>query len=116
VHSYVHWVIAAPRRDRLARELARRGVQTKPYFPAQHLHHEISAPGLHLPVTERLDRQALALPMSSELSQAQADALADALEEAFSTPAEDRQPRDAGCAARLRSPAYRVSDSDARGS
>jgi hypothetical protein len=58
-------------------------VQTKPYFPAQHVHHELSGPPRpHLPVSEILDRQALAFPMSSELSDDQAVALAEAMEEA----------------------------------
>jgi dTDP-4-amino-4,6-dideoxygalactose transaminase len=81
-HSYVHWVAQVPARETLARRLAVLGVETKPYFPAQHLHHEVPAVGLHLPVTERLDREALAFPMSSELSDHQAETVAAAIEEA----------------------------------
>jgi dTDP-4-amino-4,6-dideoxygalactose transaminase/nucleoside-diphosphate-sugar epimerase len=81
-HSYVHWVAQVPARERLARRLALLGVQTKPYFPAQHLHYEMPAVGLHLPVTERLDREALAFPMSSELSAQQAETVAVAIEDA----------------------------------
>jgi len=81
-HSYVHWVVQAPDRERFARELGLLGVETKPYFPAQHLHHQLAPPGVHLPVTERLDREVLALPMSSELSDGQAELVAVALEEA----------------------------------
>ena len=82
-HSYVHWVAQAPDREHLARELALLGVETKPYFSAQHLHYELAAPKIHLPVTERLDREALALPMSSELSDGAAELVAVAVEEAF---------------------------------
>jgi dTDP-4-amino-4,6-dideoxygalactose transaminase/nucleoside-diphosphate-sugar epimerase len=81
-HSYVHWVAQVPARERLAHRLALLGVQTKPYFRAQHLHYELPAVGLHLPVTERLDRDALALPMSSELSAQQAETVAVAVEDA----------------------------------
>jgi dTDP-4-amino-4,6-dideoxygalactose transaminase/nucleoside-diphosphate-sugar epimerase len=82
VHSYVHWVVQVSEREELATRLAQLGVQTKPYFPAQHLHYELPAHGRHLPVTERLDREALALPMSSELSLSQVEGVASALEEA----------------------------------
>jgi dTDP-4-amino-4,6-dideoxygalactose transaminase len=81
-HSYVHWVTRVPGREGFARRLAELGVQTKPYFPAQHLHYELPATELRLPVTERLDAEALALPMSSELSAAQAENVALAMREA----------------------------------
>jgi len=81
-HSYVHWVAQVPARETLARRLALLGVETKPYFQAQHLHHELPTVGLNLPVTERLDREALAFPMSSELSEDQAETAAAAIEEA----------------------------------
>jgi dTDP-4-amino-4,6-dideoxygalactose transaminase/nucleoside-diphosphate-sugar epimerase len=81
-HSYVHWVAQVPAREALAQRLARLGVETKPYFRAQHLHHELPIVGLDLPVTERLDREALAFPMSSELSEHQADTVVAAIEEA----------------------------------
>lgn len=82
-HSYVHWVVQTADRERLAGELAGLGVETKPYFPAQHLHHELPAAEVHLAVTERLDREVLALPMSSELSDGEAELVAVAVEEAF---------------------------------
>jgi dTDP-4-amino-4,6-dideoxygalactose transaminase/nucleoside-diphosphate-sugar epimerase len=98
-HSYVHWVAQVPARERLAQRLALLGVQTKPYFPAQHLRYELPAVGLHLPVTERLDREALAFPMSSELSARQAETVAVAVDEAAQW---DRQ--DPGVAALTRLP------------
>jgi dTDP-4-amino-4,6-dideoxygalactose transaminase len=78
-HSYVHWVLCTPARQELAESLERDGVQTKPYFPAQHLHHDTGAAVIRLPVTERLDAQALALPMSSELTARHAARVADAV-------------------------------------
>ncbi len=68
-HSFVHWVMRvrrSPGRDELARALAECGVQTKPYFRALHL--AVPGRGERLPVTERLDAEVLALPMSSELT------------------------------------------------
>jgi len=79
-HSYVHWVARFPRRERFARELARVGVETKDYFRALHLRSETADPNLRLPATDRLDREVLALPMSSELTEEDADAVAVALE------------------------------------
>jgi perosamine synthetase len=73
-HSYVHWVMRVPPslgRDALQRSLLDCGVQTKPYFRALHL----AGPGNgeRLPVTERLDAEVLALPMSSELTEEDAE-------------------------------------------
>ncbi len=79
-HSYVHWVARFPQRHRVTRELARLGVETKEYFRALHIGTLAGRPHLRLPVTERLDRDALALPMSSELTEEDADAVAVALE------------------------------------
>ena len=76
-HCWVHWVGRFARRDRVATRLAALGVRTKPYFAAIH-----SGPlggGERLPVTERLDAEALALPMSSELTVEQAERVVAAL-------------------------------------
>jgi perosamine synthetase len=73
-HSFVHWVMRVPQppgRDALQNSLLDCGVQTKPYFRALHLT-ELGH-GERLPVTERLDAEVLALPMSSELTQEQAE-------------------------------------------
>jgi dTDP-4-amino-4,6-dideoxygalactose transaminase len=80
-----------PDRQRLADRLERLGVLSKPYFPAQHLHHEVSDRQEHLPVTERLDREALALPMSSELSRRQVERVAAALERSHRAVTEHRR-------------------------
>jgi dTDP-4-amino-4,6-dideoxygalactose transaminase/nucleoside-diphosphate-sugar epimerase len=99
-HSYVHWVARVPRRPALQQALADCGVQTKPYFRALHTAGfgdgerpgtEVPAteppvterpatgppaterPATGLPVTERLDGEVLALPMSSELTEDDAE-------------------------------------------
>jgi dTDP-4-amino-4,6-dideoxygalactose transaminase/nucleoside-diphosphate-sugar epimerase len=77
-HAFVHWVarFGGVDRDRLAAELGRLGVGTKPYYaPPLHWHDwgphaERAGP---LPVSDALGREALALPMSSELSSLQAE-------------------------------------------
>jgi dTDP-4-amino-4,6-dideoxygalactose transaminase/nucleoside-diphosphate-sugar epimerase len=75
-HSYVHWVMRTPARDKVRASLLRQGVATKPYFPALHRTTHPSGEHQHsLPMTERLHREALALPMSSEMDEAQADAV-----------------------------------------
>ena len=55
-HAWVHWVARFPDRDRLADELARRGVGTKPYY-APVLHRQnwqgLAEPALELPVPTR---------------------------------------------------------------
>ncbi|MFG1675688.1 aminotransferase class I/II-fold pyridoxal phosphate-dependent enzyme [Micromonospora sp. NPDC049282] len=76
-HCWVHWVARIAHRDRVAAELAALGVQTKPYFAA--IHHGPLGGGERLPVTDRLDAEALALPMSSELTVEQAERVVAAL-------------------------------------
>jgi dTDP-4-amino-4,6-dideoxygalactose transaminase len=77
-HGWVHWVarFRDVDRDRLAKELEALGVGTKPYY-APVLHrlpwHAIAEPAPALPVTDVLQAEALALPMSSELTVAQAE-------------------------------------------
>ncbi len=86
-HAWVHWVarFRGVERDLLAKELEALGVGTKPYY-APVLHRlpwcapapdAADAPGApdvaDLPVTEILQREALALPMSSELSVGEAE-------------------------------------------
>jgi dTDP-4-amino-4,6-dideoxygalactose transaminase len=73
-HSYVHWVArvtGAPDRDQLQRALLGRGVETKPYFRA--VGFGLNGTKSDLPVTARLDAEVLALPMSSEMTEEQAE-------------------------------------------
>ena len=82
-HSYVHWVLRTPMRDLVQGHLLRQGVRTKPYFPALHRTSHPVDGGHALPVTEHLHREALALPMSSEIDEAQAEAVAFAVRRAL---------------------------------
>ncbi len=90
-HSYVHWVFRAgpaPRRSFLSSHLARLGVETKAYFRALHLAWE-QEPRVHLPVTESLDPEVLALPMSSELTDDAAESVAVALRSSVAALSDD---------------------------
>jgi dTDP-4-amino-4,6-dideoxygalactose transaminase/nucleoside-diphosphate-sugar epimerase len=83
-HSYVHWVARvdpAIGRDRLKQALEALGVCTREYFQALHLLQGYG-PRTSLPFTEELDREVLALPMSSELTSDDAELVAFAVVEA----------------------------------
>jgi dTDP-4-amino-4,6-dideoxygalactose transaminase len=86
-HSWVHFVVTIPggriARDRVASELSRLGVGTKPYFLP--LHQEADLGGLRvdgpsLRETELLGEQCLALPMSSEFNEETVDRVCVVLE------------------------------------
>jgi dTDP-4-amino-4,6-dideoxygalactose transaminase len=82
-HSLVHWVARVPHRDALAAALAEDGVQTRPYY-APALHRQDWGPHADplsqpCPVTDQLTAEALALPMSSELTPDTADRIAAAV-------------------------------------
>jgi len=77
-HAWVHWVarFEGVDRDRLTKKLEALGIGTKPYYAP--VLHRLSWPGAaeagtELPVTDTLHDQALALPMSSELSVGEAE-------------------------------------------
>jgi dTDP-4-amino-4,6-dideoxygalactose transaminase/nucleoside-diphosphate-sugar epimerase len=75
-HALVHWAMRVPPavgRDRLAARLAAEGVQSKPYYEPL-----LERATRSLPVTSALHREALALPMSSELSVDEAERVATA--------------------------------------
>jgi dTDP-4-amino-4,6-dideoxygalactose transaminase len=77
LNCYVHWAVRVPDppgRPALERALLECGVHTKPYFRAVHL--AAFGNGERLDVTERLDAEALALPMSSELTEEEAERIA----------------------------------------
>jgi dTDP-4-amino-4,6-dideoxygalactose transaminase/nucleoside-diphosphate-sugar epimerase len=77
-HAWVHWVARFPGvdRDLLAKKLEVLGIGTKPYY-APVLHRLSWRPFVELasqlPITDILNDEALALPMSSELSVGQAE-------------------------------------------
>jgi dTDP-4-amino-4,6-dideoxygalactose transaminase/nucleoside-diphosphate-sugar epimerase len=68
--SWTHYVvrIGGGRREAVAAQLAERGVGTKPYFPALHRNGWPDEEQRSLPVTDALNTEALALPISSELT------------------------------------------------
>ena len=84
-HVYHLFVIRSPDRDRLARELRRRGVETLVHYPrAVHEHpayRELARPG-RLGRSERLAREVLSLPLYPELSDDEATAVIAAVKEA----------------------------------
>jgi dTDP-4-amino-4,6-dideoxygalactose transaminase len=94
-HSWVHYCVRLPHRagrDFVADALARRGIQTKPYYaPALNdpswLHRFDSGYGpaewSDLSVTTSLAETVLAIPMSSELSAAQESRVVEALDSAL---------------------------------
>jgi dTDP-4-amino-4,6-dideoxygalactose transaminase len=77
-HAWVHWVarFTDVDRDRLAKNLDALGIGSKPYY-APVLHRlpwqSFAEPHPDLPVTDTLHDEALALPMSSELSVGEAE-------------------------------------------
>lgn len=75
-HAYVHWVARCPDREGFAARLSALGIGTARWFGA--LHRSEAAPP-SLPITERLADDVLALPMSSELSDAQVNRVLTAL-------------------------------------
>jgi len=80
--AWAHFVVritGAPR-SAVVRDLAAAGIETKPYFPALHRTGFLTAGQQALPVTERLHRDALALPMSSEITTRHAQLVMEALE------------------------------------
>lgn len=72
-------------RDRLAARLKEQGIQTNIHYPTpphlQEAYRELS--GLSLPVTERIHERELSLPMSPILSEEDAGAVADAVNQFF---------------------------------
>jgi dTDP-4-amino-4,6-dideoxygalactose transaminase len=70
-HSYVHWVARVADRAGVRRRLDELGVRTKPYFAA--VHRGPLGAGELLAVTDALHAEALALPLSSEITVEQAE-------------------------------------------
>jgi dTDP-4-amino-4,6-dideoxygalactose transaminase len=74
-------------RDALARALGTLGIETKPYFPALHCttHVDPASRPDPLPVTERLHSHALALPLSSEMSDRDVDGVLVGIDRALAS-------------------------------
>ncbi len=96
-HSWAHFVLRLPGgaavRDRVASALGALGVGTKAYFrplPAVGFGHLVDATPYPLPVTDRLDGEVLAVPMSSELSSEQVELVAVAIGHAWTEVMGDR--------------------------
>jgi dTDP-4-amino-4,6-dideoxygalactose transaminase len=79
------------RRDRVRAALASQGIESRAYFPALHLMPRCSAISrAPMPVTERLDRGVLALPLHASLDDATVDRICDiVLYELTSSKADD---------------------------
>jgi dTDP-4-amino-4,6-dideoxygalactose transaminase len=85
-HSRTHWMvrIASADRDELGERLASVGVQTKTHYtPLMHVLLGEDGDGiwpLSLPISDLVAREALALPISSEMSISDAERVVDAVE------------------------------------
>lgn len=86
-HTYHLFVIRCDGRDALQAHLARCGIETKIHYPVP-IHLQPAAAGLgyapgDLPVTERDCARILSLPVHQHLSDAEVDAVCDAIEKFF---------------------------------
>lgn len=83
--TYSAFVIRHPERDRLVSLLASRGVDAKVHYPLgahqQEAFASFEAPPL--PVSEKVVREIVSLPVSAELSESDRDRVIDALDEAL---------------------------------
>ncbi len=81
---YQNYVIGTPRRDALAAFLKEHGVETLTHWPRPVWRHEALHLGeWHLPETERICREVLSLPMSTETSEVQVDYVVDVIRRFF---------------------------------
>jgi dTDP-4-amino-4,6-dideoxygalactose transaminase len=84
-HVWHLFVALHPERDRVRRELEARGVQTGLHYPIPlHLQKAYAHLGYRegdFPVSERVGRECLSLPMFAELTEQQQDAVVEALRE-----------------------------------
>ena len=78
--TYQNYVIRAQERDKLATYLAESGVETLISWPKP-MHHQkaLNLSHFQLPVTERLSKEVLSLPMNTELSNEQVEFVIDAV-------------------------------------
>jgi dTDP-4-amino-4,6-dideoxygalactose transaminase len=85
LHVYHQYAIRAPRRDALQKELARREIDARVYYPAPlHLAPACAALGHRVgnfPESERAAAEILCLPIHPELSETQVEYVAEAIQE-----------------------------------
>jgi dTDP-3-amino-3,4,6-trideoxy-alpha-D-glucose transaminase len=85
-HVYHLYVVRSPQRDKLQEALRERGIGTDIHYPLpahqQPIYTKL-APAGGLPVTERLAREVLSLPIYPELTQAEVEAVAAAVRAAL---------------------------------
>ena len=86
-HVYHQYTIRAPQRDALAAYLKERGVGTMIYYPVplhrQELYASLGYGEGSLPVSEAASREVLSLPMYPELTEAQQEEIATAIQEFY---------------------------------
>jgi len=84
-HVYHLYVIRTPKRDDLQAFLHSRGIQSGIHYPIpihrQPAYAELASSASRLPVTDRLAREILSLPMFPELTEAQIDRVCSAIAE-----------------------------------
>lgn len=68
-------------RDAVMVALERRGIMTRRYYEACHLHESYTAERTSLPVTERVSAQVIALPLYSDMTEYEVDRIAVAIRE-----------------------------------
>jgi dTDP-4-amino-4,6-dideoxygalactose transaminase len=82
-HVWHHFVVRAPRRDELRAHLLKKEIETEVYYPRP-LHLQPCFPaGPSLPKAEKACQEVLALPIHPELSEAQLEFVAAAVEEFY---------------------------------
>jgi len=77
---YHAFVVRVPRRDRVLRELRRRGIEAMVHYPwpvhRQPVYRKLSGPAPELPVAERLAREVLSLPVDLHMDRARIEEVA----------------------------------------
>jgi len=80
VDAFQNYVIRSPRRDDLRKYLKSRGVETLIHWPKPVWEHlGLALPKMNLPITERLCKEVLSLPLSAETTPEEVDATAQAI-------------------------------------
>lgn len=86
LHAFHLYVVRVPERERVRVELSRAGVETLVHYDrAVHQHPAYARLGRELPVSERLAGEVLSLPLYTELTDEEANAVARAARDALGT-------------------------------